>query len=284
MKSRVLLLVPLSLALVVGCSADTTTGSPETAESPRPAATESAREPTRYATIGDLNAALSKQQIEDGTARFDISGNDPENAMTGSGVVRMDDAGPASSVTLQMPADTLGAGGETQVVSLPGEFYVRFPPGQEPEPGKPWLKITPGGTDPLSQLVGPILGQLNSTADPTSQLKLYEEAFTLAGATKERRDGDPVMVYDIDVDAQRLAELTAERSGLPVPGGAGALPQGTDLSLTYVVDGEDRLRESVTTLLMLGRPIEIRTTFSGWGEPVDITPPPADQIAELPGS
>lgn len=271
---RALLPAALSLlALVAGCT---------TSEPGSPAGVDSAGggEVIRYQNLAELAEAVTSRQREDQTVRFEISSPDPAAGISGSGVSRIDEAGAAARVTMRVPTTPGAPGGDTEVVLLPGEVFLKLPPELAIQPGKPWVRVTPDGSGPLSQAFGPLLDQLANTADPTAQLQRYQEAFTIRGVAEQERAGAPVAVYDVDVDIARLGQLMSEQ-GQPSP--VSALPPGTELALRLALDGDDRLREAVTTVTLQGRPMEIVTTFSGWGEPVDISPPPPEQVGQLPG-
>lgn len=280
---RAIAMAPIAALLLVGCSGSD--------EEPGGDGAPTAGEQTTgapgggggvavYDDIVALNEAINAQRLEDGTQGFEIT-SDSTDGITGTGQTRVDDAGSASR--LQIDVAEAGAGAQQlEVIALPGEVFLMLPPGQEVEPGKPWLRIAQDAQDPFSQLFGPLIDQLSTSVNPLSQFEGAQDAFTITGTTQEERDGEPVVVYTLEIDLQRLAEAQAEAAGQPVP----PVEPGQELpnaTAEYVLDGEDRLRESIATVAFAGASEEVvRTTFSGWGEPVEIVAPPAELVAGPP--
>ena len=113
--------------------------------------------------------------------------------------------------------------------------------------GKPWVKIDPNGTDEFSKRMAP---QLKSAADLRSQVEVYEGSKatligTDAGVRHYRLTGvssAPAQPFDIYLDA----------SDLPV---------------------------KVTTK---SDSMEMTITYSGFGDAVTVTAPPAAQVGPPP--
>lgn len=254
-----------------GCS-ETIEGSPRPAGATAPTTSGGAPEPANgaYGSVEELLTAIAEQQREDETVRFELTGEG--FPIEGSGVSRLDENGSASSITI-----SAAEFGEIEGVLLPGELYLKLPAGSGLDTGKPWVKITGEGGGPFAALLGPLLEQLGSSTDPTAQLKAYGDAVTITGSRDDERDGLPVMVYDLAVDTAAIA------GGPGVPGLPEGIPLPGSMTITMAVDGEDRLHDVKVTTDVQGTPLVITTTFSEWGEPVDIQAPPPDQVGEIPG-
>lgn len=261
----------LALAALVGCGSSEP-GTPAPAGGAPSGSAEPAG-PTRYATLPELTAALTERSLADETSAYEFTTIGPQ-LVTGGGVARIDDAGRAHRTTSQVAAPD-GTTSDVTVVVLDQDMFVQLPPGAEVEPGKPWVRVQPGGSDPISQAFGPLAEQSLSSATPVEQLETNEEAYTLTGVTEEERGGRTALRYAVDVDVDVLTQRLAERSGTdPLP----VAPASTSTA-SYLVDADDRLLEAVSTVTVEGQTVETATTFSGWGEPVDITPPPAELVA-----
>lgn len=264
----------LALTVLVACgSSEPGAAAPAGAAPSGAAPSGEVDAPTRYDTLGDLSTALTEQQREDGTSAYAFTTTGPQPA-TGDGVVRVDGAGQASRTTSQVDAPD-GTPVDITVVVLDQDVFVELPPGAEAEPGKPWVRVRPGGSDPVSQAFGPIADQLLTSATPAQQLKTTEDAYTLTGVTEEERGGRTVLRYALDVDLALLTRRLAERAGgEPIP-----VPPGQRSTASYLVDADDRLLETVSTVTVEGQSIETVTTFSAWGEPVEVVAPPAELVA-----
>lgn len=268
-RSPLVRLAPILLApvLLAGC------GSTDPGSAAAPSESPAAGGPTRYATLPELTAALSAQSELDGTSAYEFTTAGAQTA-TGSGVTRVDDAGQASRTrTLADAGD--GQLVDIEVVVLDQELFIELPPEAGFEPDKPWVRVTPGGTDWMSRAVGPVAEQLRVSSSPVEQLKATEAAYTLTGVTEEQRAGEIVLRYAVDIDLDVLSDLTQQGGAEPLP-----VPPG-QTSASYLVDVDDRLLESVSTVTVEGQTAVTTTTFSGWGEPVDITAPPAELIAAV---
>ena len=137
------------------------------------------------------------------------------------------------------------AGGSMEVVSVGGVMYMKGL--IKSKDGKPWVKIDPNGTDEFSKRMAP---QLKSAADLRSQVEVYEGSKatligTDAGVRHYRLTGvssAPAQPFDIYLDA----------SDLPV---------------------------KVTTK---SDSMEMTITYSGFGDAVTVTAPPAAQVGPPP--
>ncbi|MEV6913290.1 hypothetical protein [Amycolatopsis sp. NPDC051071] len=154
--------------------------------------------------------------------------------------------------------------------------------------GKPWIKVSPDGSDPFSQVLGGSLDQLAKQSDPGRALDQIRRAGTLTGSEHADLDGVSTEHYRLDIDLAALggdlpAGLSAEAVG-ELGGKLGKLPMeiwldGAHQPLKVVLDLAPVLAAS-------GVPdsAQARTTthYSEWGTRADIQAPPADQIGEIP--
>ena len=146
-------------------------------------------------------------------------------------------------------------GSEMEIIAVGDFVYLKGLPGQS----KPWVKIDPTATDPVSQMFKGIVE--GGVSDPTKM------AANLKGtqATVKAESGDTT-TYEFTVDPAKALGSTASAP-------AGSKP----LTMTYVLDKEDRPVTIATSAA--GQKIEV--AYSDWGKKVEIAAPPADQVGAL---
>lgn len=184
----------------------------------------------------------------------------------GSGTMSMDTGGEKATGDftyvdgkLQQHTKVPVEGSEMEIISV-GEFvYLKGLPGQ----AKPWVKIDPKATDPISQMFKGIAE--GGISDPTKM------AANLKGtqATVKSKDGDNT-TYEFTVDSAKALGTTAS----PSPSASAST---ANLTMNYVLDKEDRPVTISTTVAQQS----IKVTYSAWGKKVVIAAPPADQVGEI---
>ncbi len=180
---------------------------------------------------------------------------------------------------MKMSARQSGGGGDGDIdmVALPDAVYVKLPAEQAIQPGKPWLKIDPNGTDPASRAIAPALEEIQKASDPLSTL-IKAGKTSIVSSGDESVDGKPAARYELRVDLTQGA--TDPSAGAPFK------QLGVDtLQPTVWLDAQDRLLRFELTVSSPGGTAKVAASarYSGWGEPVDIAPPPAEQVTSLPG-
>ena len=155
----------------------------------------------------------------------------------------------------------MGIQGQTlQIISTGGVIYMKGLPGSD----KPWVKIDPKGTDPMSKMFAGLTGDMGDPRQLATALKGSK-------ATVVSSSGDE-FVYDVTIDPSTLMG----------GGGATSSPSAAPVKARYTLDAQDR--PTKMTVDAQGQPISI--VFADWGKPVTIAVPPADQVGtfELPTS
>ncbi|WP_454050718.1 hypothetical protein [Cellulomonas sp. Marseille-Q8402] len=132
--------------------------------------------------------------------------------------------------------------------------------------GGKFIQVDPSDTsDPMAAQFEGMAGQL----DPTGALAGLRDAIRSVEKSGEPEEVGGVLAqpYTVTIDTQAAlaSQPEALASGASVP---------AELSYTYWVDGDDLMRRMLSEL----PEGSIDATFTGWGEPVEITAPPADQI------
>ncbi|MGH3517072.1 MAG: hypothetical protein ACRDQ7_06560 [Haloechinothrix sp.] len=173
-------------------------------------------------------------------------------------------------------------------------MYIKMPPGMPGTgPSKQWMKISPGGKDQLSQMLGN-LEQLADQNDPSTVLTQIEQAGTVTASEPTELNAQPATRYAIDLQLAKLAEQSAggmsgeslkqlQQAGvtsLPMELwlNEGNLPVQIRLDMTKALAAAGQQQG--------GNPPQgkamMTTKFADWGAHVDVKAPPAEQVAEPP--
>ncbi|MCT2586270.1 LppX_LprAFG lipoprotein [Actinophytocola gossypii] len=228
------------------------------------------------------NLAALAQSIGDSTeqtntAHLEMTADAAGMKLTGEGDLEVGADQASMDMTMSTPS------GEMSVVFTDGVLYVRTP--QEVEPGKSWLRIDQEGDDPLSKALATMTEQMRQNADPRRTLEQFQDAGTITAQEEGVEvNGERTTHYRIIVDVQKVAEQQQD------PMVRKALRQAglKDFPIELWVDEED-LPVRMKVDMPLADPASgkaakasIQLDYTDWGEPVEITAPPAGQVAELP--
>lgn len=209
------------------------------------------------------------------------SGGPASTALSGSGAFSKD--GSRLSLEVQtggktLPFDELFVGAPAQPV-----VYVRSPVFASMLPaGKSWLKVDLGA---LAKQHGVDLGSLGSASQsPSDTLGMLEQSGDVRKVGTDTIDGVETTHYHATID---LAKVAASQ-----PGGKAALDQALKPSglktipADVWIDGNGLVRREQTTVAVStpqGKTsVQTTMTLSDYGTPVDVAPPPDDQVATLP--
>ena len=275
MKRTVLSVLALSGALVLGaCGSDTSpTAAPASAS--KPAASPSASAAPAGPEVGDevpladIAKASAAAVEEKGTAHLTMSAS-------GSGETEADLDLSGSSPTMSM---TISEQGETiEMVYVDKVMYMGGDSFAEMTGGKRWIKIDPEGDDMMSQMVGPLLGQIESSmGNPAEQLEAYADATATVKAIE-----DGVTTYEVTLTKKQLAAVLKKQPE--------ALPGVTEQALkdipaegiTYTMSLDADSLPVTLAMDLAGESVEL--TYSDWGKDVAIEAPKASEVGtfELP--
>ena len=258
----------LTTTLLAGC------GSPPTL-APPPLVT--------YTSLAQLGTATGNQMKADRTAKITVTGGTSGGATvtntTGDGAIRFDPAGPSMQLTERIQS----AGSppaELGIIVLPDQAYVK-PPADPSAPGvKPWVRIQDGASDPVSQQFASVVQSVRANADPTQSFTQFGDAASIVGAAEDPLDGVRAIRYSIRVDVLKAAtqendptlkqslEQTAQKGMATV-----------DSSL-WLDAWNHPLRVYLHQQLPgAGGTYTVDARYRDWGQPVQIAPPPPDQVA-----
>lgn len=205
-----------------------------------------------YSGAGAEAADLAGAPLE---ADVDIS--DPEN--------------PAMAMQMDMDGET------ADMVLVGGDFYMSM---GESTSGK-FISLAEAGEsdNPMAALfkgLGDVMQSSLQGMDPAAQLKGMEDAITSFEKTgTETVDGVETDVYTILVDTAKMSGPQIEN--LPEE----ALAEFGEMEIVYNVDGDNLARKALITMGSGAEEMVIDSTFTGWGEPVDVAAPTGDQLITL---
>jgi hypothetical protein len=250
----------VAVALVAGCSSSAdkvSTGSP--AAGAQLVKYTQATEKTKTATF-TLETKMSGSITKDA----------PAKSLSFSGHGAIDFENEAISMTI----DAAGQSIEERLVD--GFLYLKLPEGLAGKFGsdKPWVKLSLSqmggiGTDPSGTGIGNDPGAL------LDQLKSVSSKVTSKPGPQV--NGQPTTEYDADIDLQKVVAKAPNAASQKVLDKLGL----KSIPVQVFVDGQNRVvRISESMELGMGT-MEMTLTFSDFGQPVDITAPPADQTTDF---
>jgi hypothetical protein len=206
--------------------------------------------------VGELAATVTAQTAGK-SAHVAFALTNGASQVTGEGGYRV---GPDLAADFSITA----ADGRTRFIMLDKTIYLQ-------RPDKGWLRF-PASRPDVSQLASSMIGQ----ADIGQQISKLRAAGTITGTADESFEGQPTTRYTIDVDVAKLADsepdavLKASLKSLRDKG-------TTKLPYTLWVDRNNR-----PVRITVDGPASVTTTYTHWGEPIDVTAPPADQVTDAP--
>lgn len=261
-------IVAPAVLLASGCgSATSTTATPAAgtslpaspAAAPSTTATPSALVP---AANGDLDKAefikaLKAASAGVTTAHVSMSLSGAGQAMKLDGDAKLDRSNP--SMSLQMGL----SGMKLQMRVVDKRVYLKGLPNQAA--GK-WAVFD------ATSAIGKQLSQAAAQSDPNRMYDLFDKSLaTVKKVGTESVDGEQLTKYDLTLDTKAMA-------GPATAAGAASLPK--TVSYSAWIDSKDHLRK--VTFALKG--ITSTITISKYGEPVDITAPPATDVVKGTGS
>lgn len=278
MRKAGIALSAFALALTLGACGDN--GGSEGSSS-NPGGGGNGGDSVAAASLADLAKSIGDQTAETNTAHMTITADAAGQQLSGEGDLQMSAEASAMSMDMTTPEGTMS------MVLLDNVFYLKLP--QELEPGKAWLKIDANDDNPIAKALGGLTEQMSKNADPRATLEQFEKAGEITDSKEEDLDGTATTHYTITVDVEKLAANQED------PAMKSAMDQAIEGGLKdFPVDvwiNEDDLPVRFTMDMPTPNPatgksesVKMQIDYTDWGKPVEITAPPAGEIAELPAS
>jgi hypothetical protein len=257
-----------------GAAAGGTSDTADDATAPTSAPAEAPVELTQASFVEELSAAQSEAATVHMSMEYSGAGAeaaDLAGAPLEADVDISDPGNPAMAMQMDMDGET------ADMVLVGGDFYMNM---GESTSGKFISLAEAGESDnmmaPLFKGMGDVMQSSLKGMDPAAQLQGMEDAITSFEKTgTETVDGVETDVYTILVDAAKVAGPQFEN--LPEE----ALAELGEMEIVYNVDGDNLARKALITMGSGAEEMVIDSTFSGWGEPVDVTAPTGDQLITL---
>lgn len=256
-----------------GCGA-AAGGTGETADAAPSASAEAPVELTQASFVEELSAAQSEAATVHMSMEYSGAGAeaaDLAGAPLEADVDISDPENPAMAMQMDMDGET------ADMVLVGGDFYMNM---GESTSGKFISLAEAGESDnmmaPLFKGLGDVMQSSLQGMDPAAQLEGMEDAITSFEKTgTETIDGVETDVYTILVDTAKMSGPQIEN--LPEE----ALAEFGEMEIVYNVDGDNLARKALITMGSGAEEMVIDSTFTGWGEPVDVAAPTGDQLISL---
>jgi hypothetical protein len=229
---------------------DTTATSSTTDE---PSESTTTDEPAEVDEGGQIAPDQFAQMIKDGIAKTTTAhvvfaaGAGGSGGFSGDGDVDYSSQPPNMKLTMKM------SGQELHMLMVDGVMYIESPQA----PGK-FMKYDLA--DPNNPLGSQLVGQL----DPAKAMSQFADALSsVQSLGEEDVDGESLAHYVMTIDTTKLA-TASQAAGMP-----------QELEADVWLDDENRMAKSS---IDIGQGATYDTTLSDFGDPVEITAPPASQV------
>lgn len=195
-----------------------------------------------------------------------VTGTGPAGAMNG----QIDYANRAISYSSKIGQ------GEAKAIFVDDVLYIGNESFAALTGGKGWIKFDPDSSSPMSTAMKPILDQVFSMID--DPMKGLEAVAGLTATVTEV--GSAGTTYEVRLTADQVRQMNeAMLKDSPI-GAAGAAAANYQPVTIVQTIGPDGLPVKVVTTVQEGA-APLSLTYGKWGEPVTISPPPADQVGTL---
>ncbi|ONI85980.1 hypothetical protein ALI144C_12855 [Actinosynnema sp. ALI-1.44] len=262
---------------VVGCGSKES-GTPVSSGSGNTSATGSAggEKKDSINSALDLAEAINSKGDSKKSAKitFDMSlGAAAGGAIKGDGAFSAEGASPSMQMTMDMGSAKM------EMVLIDKTLYMKAPGGMGgTSSAKPWMKITPGGSDPLSKQMGPMLDKIDDSFDIDKQLDQIKSAGTIDKQEKTTLDGEEVTHYKITIDTAKMAQsaedqTTKDSAKQLSSAGVKSFP------MEWWINSDNLPVKITSKITAQGQSVDLVATYKDWGKPVDIKAPPASQVA-----
>jgi lipoprotein LprG len=219
-------------------------------------------------TKANFASKVSQAQAEAETAHLEAQVNAQGQQMSMSGDMDMSQKEPAFDLTMQGAA----IGGNARFILLDRVIYLKMPGmGQ----GNKYLKIDASKrNDPMAQMFDQMMGQF----DPSQAFEAFDAVTKVEERGTQEVDGTQTTQYAVTVDTRKALKAQGV-------GGEQAAQMPKTVTYDVWVDDDDlvrKLRMDVPDPSGSAASVgAVDMTMSQWGEPVDISAPPAGQTTDM---
>lgn len=198
----------------------------------------------------------------------------------GAGDLRLG-ADPAMHLTMSVPE----LGGELTILLVDKVLYFSAP--KIIQSGKRWVRMASTVDNPTGNAFGAALKQLLRQGDPAQVLKQFGDAGRITATRPEESNGKSTTHYSVTIDVDKLASGQQDADLRQLVNGA-QQAGAADIPLEVWLDQESLpVRMTMDTPFRKpdtnhGDKLTITADYSDWGRAVEVTAPPANEVAELP--
>lgn len=261
--------VALATLVLAGCNSTATTGTPQGGSN----TTTQASGKAAFDSLRALSEAVDKQSASAQSAHVTFTGTAGAESFKGEGDFNFAGDKTAMQMTMDTPE------GAVTILLVDDTIFVKTP--QEVEPGKTWIRVDLTGDNPIAKAMGGSLDQVKNS-DPRETLKQLAESGQIKSVKEEELEGKKTSHYSIEVD---VAKLQDKALGMDTAAIAELEKSGVKtIPVELWVNEENLPVRFVTEIPAAGQKAKVQADYSDWGKKVEITAPPAAEVAELPGS
>jgi len=231
------------------------------------------------ANVVDLAKSIGDKTADKSSAHMKLTADAAGQKITGEGDIKF------GAQDAAMSMDMTTSEGNMSMVLLDAALYIKLP--TELEPGKPWIKIDSSSNSELAKALGSMTEQMSKNADPRATLKEFEKSGDITDTKEEEIDGKKTTHYTITVDVQKMADGQTDETMKTAMNEA--IKAGLKDFMVDVWLDEEQLPVRIALDMPTPNPatgasttVKTQIDYSNWGEPVDVTAPPAEEIAKLP--
>jgi hypothetical protein len=222
--------------------------------------------------VSKLLATMNEQRLADVTNRFTLEGG-----LVGEGALRYRSDG----VSVRMIGTFGGAESGSlrlEFLVLPDGMYFTMPAIPLPG-GRTWVRIDPDSPprNPMLALMVQQFRAIQESIDTVRTLSSRMPFSELVGPQLVELDGAPCAKYTIRTDRTKLRETITDPDARQGFDNWTTIMGNTD-EIHFWVDEDNRVRQMEMTFGQGATASPVIMKAGGWGEPVDIKPPPADQV------
>lgn len=275
--------VGVAVLALAGCAPTSINGSAAPAGTQQSAGTQQqSGQANTVTSVTQLGAAVQHTTSEHDTVHLRMTMNVPgAGNISASGDMKF---GNPAAQHLSMSIPQTGA---MEMILVGGDYYIKMPDMSAVTGStKPWLQISlGGGSNPLAQSLGQS-ASLAGQADPTKLVQQIASAGTITSVTHETVSGVPATHYSINVDVAKLAGTIKDPTQQQALSELGAHSMPFDIwvdSANLPLKINSRLAYA-NPLSGSAQEVTMSAVYSKWGQPVNITAPPADQVTTLGGN
>ncbi|MFD9895351.1 hypothetical protein ACFWY9_38925 [Amycolatopsis sp. NPDC059027] len=233
-------------------------------------------------------ASASKEGTQKSkSAKMTMESSDPAKTINMNGAVKFDGQNTAMAMTMDQ------AGQQMEVRLVDKVLYMKMPPEQLQKmgTGKSWVKITPNGDDPISKAMGSSLAQSSEQSDPTKILEQIGNGGKIISSDQTQLNGEPVNHYVAEIDISKNLDKVLESAPAEAKSQLADKLKGVKMPVELWLNKDQlpvqMVLDSSAVAKAAGAPGgaseagKITVKYTDWGKPVDVTAPPADQVADL---